>query len=103
MIRISPYSSACRRIETEISFMLFRRAWCDRKLRYGKANTSALLNATGQHERTLDTGHWTLRLAKRKDDRQEAGYGLEEKWKQYLEAWHLLERLSGDSQDDTGA
>ena len=31
-----------------------------------------------------DTGHWTLRLAKRKDCPQEAGYGLEEKWKQYL-------------------
>jgi hypothetical protein len=39
-----------------------------------------------------DTGHWTLRLAKRKDGRQEPGYGLEEKWKQYLEAWSLLER-----------
>ena len=38
-----------------------------------------------------DTGHWTLRLAKRKDGRQEAGYGLEDKWKQYLEAWDLLE------------
>jgi len=39
-----------------------------------------------------DTGHWTLRLAKRRDGRQEPGYGLEEKWKQYLEAWSLLER-----------
>jgi hypothetical protein len=39
-----------------------------------------------------DTGHWTLRLAKRKDGRQEGGYGLEDKWKQYLEAWDLLER-----------
>jgi hypothetical protein len=38
-----------------------------------------------------DTGHWTLRLAKRKDGRQEAGYGLEDEWKQYLEAWDLLE------------
>ena len=39
-----------------------------------------------------DTGHWTLRLAKRRDGRQEPGYGLEEKWKQYLEAWNLFER-----------
>lgn len=39
-----------------------------------------------------DTGHWTLRLAKRRDGRQEPGYGLEEKWKQYLEAWNLLDR-----------
>ena len=33
-----------------------------------------------------------MRLAKRKDGRKEAGSGLEDKWKQYLEAWHLLER-----------
>jgi hypothetical protein len=38
-----------------------------------------------------DTGHWTLRLAKRKDGRQEAGYGLEDKWKAYSDAWDLLE------------
>jgi hypothetical protein len=39
-----------------------------------------------------DTGHWRLQLAKRKDGRQEGGYGLEDKWKQYLGAWDLLER-----------
>jgi hypothetical protein len=38
------------------------------------------------------SGHWTLRLAKRKDGRQDAGYNLEDKWREYLEAWHLLER-----------
>jgi hypothetical protein len=39
-----------------------------------------------------DSGHWTLRLKKRKDGRKRAGWGLEDKWKQYLEAWHLLEQ-----------
>jgi hypothetical protein len=38
-----------------------------------------------------DTGHWALHLAKRKDGRQQGGYGLEEKWKKYANAWHLLD------------
>jgi len=39
-----------------------------------------------------DSGHWTLRLRKRMDGNNEAGYGLEEKWKEYLEAWETLEK-----------
>lgn len=37
-----------------------------------------------------DTGHWVLHLAKRKDGRQQGGYGLAEKWAQYCNAWDLL-------------
>jgi hypothetical protein len=39
-----------------------------------------------------DTGHWTLRLASRRDGQQQGGYGLAQKWEQYLDAWDLLER-----------
>lgn len=38
----------------------------------------------------MDTGHWALHLAKRKDGQQQGGYGLAEKWAKYRDAWDLL-------------
>ena len=38
-----------------------------------------------------DNGHWTLRFAGRKDGRQEGGYGIQERWQKYLDAWILLD------------
>jgi hypothetical protein len=38
-----------------------------------------------------NTGHWTLRLRSRQDGRAEGGYGLAEKWREYLDGWPLLE------------
>ena len=39
-----------------------------------------------------DTGHWALHLAERRDGQQQGGYHLEEKWKEYRDAWGLLSK-----------
>ena len=41
-----------------------------------------------------DTGHWALFFDKRKDGRDEGGWGLASKWERYLGAWALLDEHS---------
>lgn len=41
---------------------------------------------------TKDIGMWRLSFSDRKDGQEEAGRGIERKWKQYLGAWKLLDR-----------
>lgn len=38
-----------------------------------------------------NTNHWALRLRSRRDGRIEGGYGLADKWRQYLGGWSQLE------------
>lgn len=38
-----------------------------------------------------DIGMWRLSFSERRDGREEAGRGIERKWRQYLDKWELLD------------